>query len=87
MLSDDEIKRIIGLSMFDLDKESVKNSLDVIQRFIFDKKGIEVQLNEPRGQITMIPGRGVTIDITLMNYFMMIASDYYREKFKETYAK
>ncbi len=80
MITDDEIKRIIDLSMVDL--EPVKNSLDVIQRFIYDKKGIEVELKEPQGQILMSAHFGITHDITVMNYFMMVASNYYRDKFK-----
>ena len=82
MISDDEIKRIINLSIEDLDKESVRNSLDVIQRFIFDKKGEEISYVGPMGQIS-IPLTSFfmrpVVDYEILEYLYAAAITYYKK--------
>lgn len=76
MLKDDEIKSIVNNSNI-----SSKDKSFVIQRYIFDKKGQEINIPEPSGDIsvryTMINNRIITDD-DLFNIMYFYAENFYK---------
>jgi len=78
---DEDIKNIIKL---DIDKTPISLKMYLVQQYLFDKKGVNVKLNQPSGQIshsaTLMSGNLVT-DGNLLDYFYFCSHKYYKNKF------
>ncbi len=82
MINDEEVRSIVKNST-----PSTSDKMKVLQKFIFDKKGVEVEMSAPTGKpsfnATMRAGTLVQ-DVELLEYFYGFCLDFYQEKFKLT---
>jgi len=77
MINDEEVKKIL-----DTPELTVEGIIQVIQRYIYDKKQVEVHINPPIGRQTFTKD-GIMVDYILMDIMFDFASAYYIDKFKE----
>ncbi len=64
---------------------STSNKIEVLQKYISDKKGFEVQITEPSGKDSLaasFKAGALVNDVDLLEYFYYCCLIHYKDKFK-----